>query len=177
MAPEQARREPVDRRSDVYALCVILHEFLTLRHYLEDIEDVPAMLDAVIHRPVPLASTVRHPHQEPIPMDLSWIIERGVRKDPSERFASVDELLERLSDRSEGRIHVQCPVTFTKRATNEVERAMDRWIVPRMGFLLSAGRVGVLVAAGLMMMLIGAMLVVGVAGVAGATLLLAGAVG
>jgi serine/threonine protein kinase len=176
MAPEQARRLEADRRTDVYALCVILHELLTLRHYLDDVERVQDVLDGVLHRPVPLASTVHHPHQDAVPMDLSWIIDQGARKDPTERYETVDALIERLADRSEGRVHVQCPVTFTKRASSEVERAMDRWVVPRMGGLLAAGPAGIAAAADLMVAALGAMAASVVAVIVRATLAIAGSV-
>jgi len=142
MSPEQTRGAAVDHRSDIYSLSVILHELLTLRHYLDAIPDdagLDAVLTGVREQAVPLASLVRHPHQDPIPMDLSWIVDQGVKKQPSERYVSVDAMLERLSARDAGEVHVQCPVTFSKRASSEVFHVIDRYIVPRMGWMFTAG--------------------------------------
>lgn len=170
MSPEQARKEAVDPRSDIYSLSVLLHELLTLRHYLEDLDDLPAVLQGVIERPVPLASTVAHPHQEPVPMDLSWFIDKGVQKDPANRYPSVQEMLEGLRERSEGKIHVQCPVTFTKRAMREAERVMDRYLVPRMTLFLSAGAAGILAATVLMVLMVALLMLAGIGAVVAITL-------
>ncbi|MBW1880713.1 MAG: serine/threonine protein kinase [Deltaproteobacteria bacterium] len=172
MSPEQARKLPVDQRSDVYSLSVLTHELLTLHHYLDDIEDLEALLRAVQERPLPLASTVRHPHQDPVPMDLSWFIDKGVSKDPADRYQTVDEMLDRLQQRAEGHIPVQCPVTFTKQAANQAERVMDRHLVPMMGPLMAAGTAGLVIAALLMAAMVGMVLAMGVAGIVAATLFL-----
>ena len=126
MSPEQSRGEPADARSDVYAASVMLHEFLTLSHYLADCADVDAMLKAIPTRAVPLASMVASPHQDPVPMDLTWFVNPGVQKDPAKRYASVDAMLQRLARRAEGDIPVQCHVTFTKRASTTGLRFVNR---------------------------------------------------
>ncbi len=126
MAPEQARGESVDERADVYALSVLLHELLTLHHYLEDQETLDEVLDGVQNTPVPLAMMVKDAHQSPVPMDLSWFIRQGVYKDPSQRYQSVEEMIERLERRAEGDVPVECHITFTKKGLGAVMGLVDR---------------------------------------------------
>jgi eukaryotic-like serine/threonine-protein kinase len=126
MAPEQARGEPATERSDIYSLCVVLHELLCLEHYLADIESVDALLEAVGTRPAPLATLVKSPHQPPVPADLAWYVRRGLAKDPLQRYASVREMIDRLERRSEGLVPVQCHLTFTKRVAAGALRLVDR---------------------------------------------------
>jgi hypothetical protein len=46
-------------------------------------------------------------------------------------------MIQRLRDRAEGKIPIQCHVTFTKRMTREWLRLVDRWplVVPTVAFL------------------------------------------
>jgi serine/threonine-protein kinase len=126
MAPEQVRGEPVDARSDIYSLCALFHELLCLRHYLAHCKTVEGVLDGVANAHAPLPSFVASPHQTPAPADLSWFVRKGMAKHASGRFQSVQEMIERLEARDEGRIPIQCHVTFTKRVTREMLRALDR---------------------------------------------------
>ena len=106
MAPEQARGEPVDARSDLYSLCMTLWEFMTLTH--------------------PLAGFIKSPHQGPLPADISWILAKGLQRNPAQRFQSADELPARLDDRSMGKVPIQGPITFTKRVGYEAVRLVQR---------------------------------------------------
>ena len=126
MSPEQASGAPVDARSDVYSLCVLFHEFLGLRHYLHDVKTVEAMLEGVTNRDATGPSFVSNPHQPPAPADLSWFVLKGLAKDPSRRYQSVREMIDRLDKREDGIIPIQCPVTFTKRTTRGFLRLVDR---------------------------------------------------
>jgi eukaryotic-like serine/threonine-protein kinase len=126
MSPEQSRGEPIDERSDVYALSVLFYELLTLRHPLAEKTTLPSMLHAISHEMAPLAGMASHPHQPSISMDLSWFLRKGLEKEPADRYASVAEMITRLDRRAEGLIPVQCPITFMKRTSNGLGRFIDR---------------------------------------------------
>ena len=89
MAPEQASGEPVDARTDVYALGVILFELLT--------GDVPFHADTafvVLHQHVsriPTVPSVAAPDRG-ISFALDAIVLRCLAKRPEERFDSVRSL-------------------------------------------------------------------------------------
>ena len=125
MSPEQARGEPTDERSDVYALCLLFHELLCLSHPLAAKTTITEMLRAVVEEPIPHTSFVPNPHQAPAPAELGWFIQKGLAKDPAERFQSVKEMLDRLARRAEGDFPIQCPLTFSKRVLGAVKRFVD----------------------------------------------------
>ncbi len=126
MSPEQARGEALDERSDVYSLCVMFYELLSLRHPHHDVLTLDQMLEAIKTKPAPYAIMQSTGVQGPVPADLSWFVERGMRKDKNERFASVDAMIERLRHRATGDIPVQCPITFSIRATTLVRQSLTR---------------------------------------------------
>ena len=126
MSPEQARGQPVDARSDVYSLSVLLHELLGLKHYLDHCNTVEAVLDGVQTAHAPAPSFVPSPHQPPAPMDLSWYVRKGLAKEPAMRYQTVREMIERLNAREDGIVPVQCPITFSKRLMRMPIRFVDR---------------------------------------------------
>jgi serine/threonine-protein kinase len=128
MSPEQARgdHEVLDERSDVYSLCVMFHEFLTLRHYLEHAQTVTQALASVMNEPVPFATDVTSPHQPPVPADLAHYIRHGVAKEPAQRYRSVTEMLDRLQRVLDGHCPVECPATMMKRMGTEATHVIDR---------------------------------------------------
>jgi len=120
MSPEQAMgsNHKIDERSDIYSLCVLFHEFLTLKHYLAERSTLASVLEGVVRHPAPFPPSVSHPHQNAVPADLSWFVAKGLAKDPAERYQSVNEMLTRLHMRSDGYIPIQCHLTFAKRVTS-----------------------------------------------------------
>jgi hypothetical protein len=91
MSPEQIRQEPVDRRTDVFSLGVVLYELLTdLRPFRGSTlsEITTAVLD---HEP-PMA----HEIDPNVPKALSEIAARAMQKNRDDRFSSARSLSREL---------------------------------------------------------------------------------
>jgi tetratricopeptide (TPR) repeat protein len=88
MSPEQARGEPVDGRTDVWALGVLLYEMIAGRRPFGG-DSVEALISSVLTRePEPLDRV-----RPEVPPELARIAARALAKDPSRRPASALELL------------------------------------------------------------------------------------
>jgi hypothetical protein len=90
-APEQLQAGKVDARTDIYALGTVLYELLT-RHKAFDGDSLEQIRNAVaMHDPVP-------PHAlcADVPPELSAITLRAMARDPTERYASAQELAQAL---------------------------------------------------------------------------------
>ncbi len=128
MSPEQAtgRTEEIDERSDVYSLSALFYELLTLQHYLPGCNSVPELLSAIVDSGHLQASRVTNPHQSPVPAELNWYLEKGLAKDPRERYQSVTEMIDALHRLLAGDFEVRCPITFMKKVGGNGVRFMDR---------------------------------------------------
>jgi len=84
MAPEQVRKEPGDRRTDVFSLGVVLYELLTDTKPFDG-ETLKTITNAVLSHEPPLASKV----DKTVPKALAEIAARAMAKDPEQRFRSA----------------------------------------------------------------------------------------
>jgi len=88
MSPEQIRSKPVDGRSDIYSLGVVMYEMLT-GHPPFDGTSMPEIARMHLNATPPPISEVR----ANLPAGLEKVVMRCLEKSPEDRFASMDELL------------------------------------------------------------------------------------
>lgn len=93
MAPERFSNDQVTYRADIYALACVLHECLTGSQPFPA-DSVSAVITAHLMQPVPRPSVMR----PGIPGAFDRVIERGMAKNPNDRFASAGDLAAAAND-------------------------------------------------------------------------------
>ncbi|MBS2033031.1 MAG: protein kinase [Deltaproteobacteria bacterium] len=117
MSPEQARGDKVDARTDIFALGVVLFELCTGTRPYDQPTDIAFIHDmASGSTPAPRASALG----APVPEELADILERAVRRQPDQRYASAEELVRALEQ-------------FLRSAPSEVDVDLARFVVERLG--------------------------------------------
>ncbi|HET9993272.1 MAG TPA: serine/threonine-protein kinase, partial [Kofleriaceae bacterium] len=91
LSPEQCRGAPIDRRSDLFSLGIVLWEMLTTERLYKRDSDFNAMA-AIVSEVVPAPST-RRPD---IPPELDALVLRLLAKEPDERFQTADQVHEAI---------------------------------------------------------------------------------
>ena len=88
MAPEQARGQVVDKRGDIWAFGVVLHEMLTGRRLFNE-ETVSDTLAAVLKET---------PDLEGVPAKARPLLRRCLEKDPARRLRDIGDAMALLED-------------------------------------------------------------------------------
>lgn len=91
MAPEQTRGMPVDRRTDIFAWGVVLHEMLTGERLFRGENEFDTMR-RIWEMPIPNLSQV-NPAVSPA---LDAVVQRALARNVEERFSSANEALDAL---------------------------------------------------------------------------------
>lgn len=131
MSPEQARGdvEQLDARSDLYSAAVMLHEFVTLRHYLADETTVEGLFKSILTPDdVNLSEQGEAcPAQKEMPAELMYIATRGMVKSPDKRaYPTATAFVAELQRVLAGTFAVDCKTTMIKRLFRELARAVDK---------------------------------------------------
>ena len=87
-APEQLRRQPIDARTDVYALGMTLFEAATGRLPFAEETTNAGLVRRQLEDQIPAPSSIR----SSVPTWLDELVARATAKDPAARFGSVGEL-------------------------------------------------------------------------------------
>ena len=87
MAPEQTETQKIDRRADIYALGAVVYELLSGKPVVDasegkQLQALAALMSGKQREPLPMAT----------PDAVRAVIDRAIAADPSQRFATADEL-------------------------------------------------------------------------------------
>lgn len=85
MSPEQASGKMQDARSDVFSFAIVLYQVLAGRRPFEGASELE-ILQSIIHG-------APHPLPESIPEPVRRIVEKGLKKDPADRYQSIREMV------------------------------------------------------------------------------------
>ncbi len=92
MAPEQALGRAVDRRTDVFAMGIVLYQVTTGKHPFRGENDL-ATLHNILHRTVPSPKFV----DPKFPRPLESVLMRALAREPEKRFQTAQEMADALT--------------------------------------------------------------------------------
>jgi len=92
MSPEQALGRPVDTRSDLFSLGVVLYEAVTGKRPFEGESVTETMMNIIMQEPPDLGAVTPS-----APASLVEVVNRALQKKPERRFGSAGEMVDALS--------------------------------------------------------------------------------
>jgi serine/threonine-protein kinase len=120
MSPEQAKGGAVDRRTDVFALGILLYRIGTGAHPFLDDSDIKTMRNIITRPPMP--PRVKNPK---LGQSLERIILKALQKDPERRYQTAAELgaeIDAAMAHEGGAVTVEEVATFVRSTMGERDR-------------------------------------------------------
>jgi eukaryotic-like serine/threonine-protein kinase len=109
MSPEQSLGGPLDRRSDLFSLAVVLWELATGARLFVGQNELE-ILALIASQDAPPPSWVRGE----FPRDLEAVIMKGLRRNPDERYATAEEFRTALERFAREHVLDIAPITFER---------------------------------------------------------------
>lgn len=97
MSPEQAHGVPIDGRSDIYSLGIVVYELIAGREPFQS-ETPMGLLLMHINEPLPSLSEYR----DDVPRSIERVIEKATAKDPDDRYPSAGDLAQAFTNALRG---------------------------------------------------------------------------
>ncbi len=119
MSPEQARGLPVDGRTDIWSLGVMMYEMLTAKTPFSGPTHTDVLV-AILNQPIPMIEI----YVDDAPLELRRIIDKALAKNAADRYLTIEELAEDLK-RFHRRLEFEAELGRTNDGKSEdVTRAM-----------------------------------------------------
>jgi serine/threonine protein kinase len=123
MSPEQCQSQPIDRRSDVFSIGILLYELTTLSKLFRGKSDY-ALIRKIIDDPVPPPSA-RIPGY---PRELEAIVMKALAKSPADRYPTAQALQVDLEGFAREHKLAMSSIGITKLMGELFEKRNDAWI-------------------------------------------------
>lgn len=121
MSPEQTSGRPLDHRTDIFSLGVLLHEMATGRRPFEG-TSAAELVSAILRDTPPSVTDVR----SDLPSDLARIIRRCLEKDPRHRLQTARDVSNEFRDLVRTSTHPTPPPSSSARTANAPDSGATR---------------------------------------------------